>query len=164
MWVSGAPQYCQPDSWRMTLKHLLLVTDFPSSSSKVEVVTHSPGGFTDVNSSSLAAAKSSRVLSVCSVAPAIYESGVLQETLTLAHARGRRRVKNGSWEKQYYSIYCVAAKRIRRWGRKGEGWAGNVTDVLRKIFVGGGTRKRRNESCFDTGKKYLVFMQPLAWW
>lgn len=96
MWVSGAPQYCQPDSWRMTLKHLLLVTDFPGSSSKVEVVTRSSGGFTDVNSSSLAAVKSSRVLSVHSVAPAIYEIGVLQETLTLAHALGRRRVKNGS--------------------------------------------------------------------
>lgn len=48
--------------------------------------------------------------------------------------------------------------------KRGMGWAGRVTDVLRKIFAGGGAGKGINESDVDTGKAYLVFMQPLAWW
>jgi len=42
------------------------------------------------------------------------------------------------------------------------GWPVRVADVLRKIFGAGGAGKGINESDFDTGKAYLIFMQLLA--
>lgn len=36
--------------------------------------------------------------------------------------------------------------------------------MLRRIFAGDGTGKGINESDADTGRAYLVFLQPLAQW